>query len=102
MKPQRMQALERANHVRMTRSRTKRAIRAGQMDVVETISACPPEFETMSVAELLRAQRRWGAARARKLLRPLAIGENRQLGRLTHRQRGLLAAAVAATRSGAR
>jgi hypothetical protein len=53
---------------------------------------CPFEVETMTVSELLRSQQRWGRTRARKFLSTLALNENRQLGRLTDRQRQLLAA----------
>ena len=50
----------------------------------------------MSVSELLRSQSRWGRTRTRKFLLPLAVSENRQLGRLTLRQRSMLAAALEA------
>jgi hypothetical protein len=50
----------------------------------------------MTVGELLRSQRRWGRARARKFLVSLALNENRQLGRLTERQRMLLSKELAA------
>ena len=46
----------------------------------------------MPVSELLRSQRRWGRTRARKFLSSLALNENRELGRLTERQRNVLAA----------
>lgn len=89
--PQHMEALAHANRVRLARASLKRAILAGQADVVEVIRTCPWEVETMTVGELLRSQRRWGRARARKFLSSLALNENRQLGRLTERQRGVLA-----------
>ena len=54
----------------------------------------------MTVGELLRSQRRWGRTRARKFLFPLALNENRELGRLTERQRNVLAAELEAKRSG--
>ena len=41
----------------------------------------------MPVGELLRSQRRWGRTRARKFLFSIAVNENRELGRLTSRQR---------------
>ena len=50
----------------------------------------------MTVGELLRSQRRWGRARARKFLSSLALNENRELGRLTERQRNVLAAELEA------
>jgi hypothetical protein len=48
----------------------------------------------MTVSELLRSQSRWGRTRTRKFLVPLAVNENRQLGRLTLRQREALAGAL--------
>ena len=83
-----MQALAHANRVRLARAALKRAIKAGQADVAEVVRTCPWEVETMTVSELLRSQRRWGRARARKFLSSLALNENRELGRLTERQRG--------------
>jgi hypothetical protein len=50
----------------------------------------------MTVGELLRSQRRWGRTRARKFLFSLALNENRELGRLTARQRLVLAQALEA------
>ena len=94
--PQHMQALAHANRVRLARAALKRSILAGQADVVEVVESCPWEVETMTVGELLRSQRRWGRARARKFLSSLALNENREVGRLTERQRGVLATELAA------
>jgi hypothetical protein len=89
--PQHMEALAHANRVRLARASLKRAILAGQADVIEVVRTCPWEVETMTIGELLRSQRRWGRARARKFLSSLALNENRELGRLTERQRGVVA-----------
>ena len=94
--PQHMEALAHANRVRLARACLKRAVLAGQVDVVEVVQTCPWEVATMTVGELLRSQRRWGRARARKFLSSLALNENRELGRLTERQRGVLAAELEA------
>ncbi|TMK68925.1 MAG: hypothetical protein E6G48_09635 [Actinobacteria bacterium] len=69
---------------------------AGHVDVVKVVQTCPWEVATMTIGELLRSQRRWGRARARKFLSSLALNENRELGRLTERQRGVLAAELEA------
>jgi hypothetical protein len=87
-----MRALAHANRVRLARASLKRAILAGQIETVEVVRTCPWEVATMTIGELLRSQRRWGRARARKFLASLALNENRELGRLTQRQRGVLAA----------
>jgi hypothetical protein len=94
--PQHMQALKRANLVRLARAELKRSIARGEIDVSEVVRDCPWETESMTIAELLTSQRRWGRTRARKFLLPLALNENKQLGTLTSRQRLLLAAELTA------
>jgi hypothetical protein len=86
-----MQALARANRVRLARAELKRAIARGDVEVVEVVRDCPWEAESMTLAELLTSQRRWGRTRARKFLFSLALSENKRLGTLTHRQRLMLA-----------
>jgi hypothetical protein len=90
-----MRALERANLVRLARAELKRSIARGDADPSEVIRDCPWETESMTIAELLTSQRRWGRTRARKFLLPLSLNENKQLGTLTSRQRQLLAAELA-------
>lgn len=92
--PQHMQALERANRVRLARAELKRSIARGDSDVAEIIRECPWETESMTLAELLTSQRRWGRTRSRKLLQALALSENKRLGTLTARQRALLTSAL--------
>lgn len=94
VEPQHMQALARANEVRLARAELKRAISAGRRDIVEVVSGCPWEAESMAVSELLSSQRRWGRARSRKLLVSIGLSENKRLGTLTQRQQGLLVRAL--------
>ena len=96
--PQHMQALAHANEIRLARAALKRSIAAGQVGAAEVVRECPSEVESMTVGELLRSQRRWGRTRARKFLFSLALNENRQLGRLTARQRDVLASELEAKR----
>jgi len=97
--PQHMRALERANLVRLARAELKRAIARGEADASEVIRDCPWETESMTIAELLTSQRRWGRTRARKFLLPLSLNENKQLGTLTSRQRRLLSSELASRSS---
>ena len=97
--PQHMRALERANLVRLARAELKRAIARGEADASEVVRECPWETESMTIAELLTSQRRWGRTRARKFLLPLSLNENKQLGTLTSRQRQLLSAELASRSS---
>lgn len=92
--PQHMQALARANRVRLARAELKRSIARGDADVAEIIRECPWETQSMTLAELLTSQRRWGRTRARKLLQAVALSENKRLGTLTPRQRALLTSAL--------
>jgi hypothetical protein len=85
-----MQALARANRVRLARAELKRSIARGDVEVADVVRDCPWETESMTLAELLTSQRRWGRTRARKFLISLALNENKRLGTLTARQRVLL------------
>jgi len=97
--PQHMQALARANRVRLARAELKRSIGRGEADVAEVIRDCPWETESMTLAELLTSQRRWGRTRARKFLLGLALSENKRLGTLTSRQRALVSTELASRES---
>ena len=91
-----MEALARANRVRLARAALKRDISAGRRSITEVIIASPWEAESMSLSELLCSQRRWGRARSRKLLSSTALSEGKQVGSLTDRQRRILVAALEA------
>jgi hypothetical protein len=90
-----MEALARANRVRLARAELKRSIARGDVEASDVIRDCPWETESMTLAELLTSQRRWGRTRARKFLLALALNENKRLGTLTSRQRALLASELA-------
>jgi hypothetical protein len=89
--PQHMQALAHANRVRLARAELKRGIYAGRVSVADVVLECSWEVDTMTLAELLRSQRRWGRTRVRKLLASLQLRETRRVGQLTDRERNLLA-----------
>jgi hypothetical protein len=91
-----MEALARANQVRLARAALKREISAGRRSVTDVIADSPWEAESMSLSELLCSQRRWGRARSRKLLASAALGEGKKVGTLTERQRRILVAALEA------
>jgi hypothetical protein len=95
-----MQALARANEVRLARAALKRDICAGRRSVTDVVLDSPWEAESMSLSELLCSQRRWGRARSRKLLASAALSEGKRLGTLTERQRGILVAELEAKFAG--
>lgn len=94
--PQHIQALAKANEIRLARAELKRQVAAGMRCPIEVIRDCPVETQSMAIGELLASQRRWGSARARKLVTALKISESKKLGTLTERQRGILANALEA------
>jgi hypothetical protein len=91
-----MQALARANEVRLARAALKRDIAAGRRRVTEVVQESPWEAESMSLSELLCSQRRWGRARSRKLLSSTGLNEAKRLGTLTARQQRILVGALEA------
>lgn len=95
--PQRLRALVRANEVRLARAELKRRIAAGSVTAAEVILTCPEEAASWSVGELLVSQRRWGSTRCRKFLSSSQIVETKPIGRLTERQRRVLASALGAS-----
>ena len=98
--PQRMQALNRANEVRLKRAELKRRIATGEISAADVILGLPWEARNWSVGELLMSQRRWGSIRSRKLLGSLHITETRPIGELTERQRRVIARQLAMHESG--
>ena len=90
--PQHLQALQRANAVRLARAELKRRVADGDVSAAEVILRSPWEADSMTVSDLLTSQRRWGSTRCRKLLQCLSIPENKTIGSMTDRQRRVLAA----------
>ncbi|MDX6678775.1 MAG: hypothetical protein QOE31_2827 [Solirubrobacteraceae bacterium] len=93
--PQHMQALRRANEVRLARAALKRTVAEGGTTVGAVILACPWEAASMTIAELLLSQRRWGATRCSRLLGDLGMIETKTVGSMTERQRRELATVLA-------
>jgi hypothetical protein len=89
--PQHLQALERANRVRLARAELKRRVAAGDISAAEVILTCPWEADSMTVSDLLGSQRRWGQTRCRRFLQAIPMSENKTVGTLTVRQRHAVA-----------
>ncbi len=90
--PQHMQALQRANEVRLARAELKRRVTEGETTAATVIRTSPWEAESMAVAELLMSQHRWGHTRARRFLAGVPMTETKTIGSMTERQRQNLAA----------
>jgi hypothetical protein len=89
--PQHLRALARANEVRLARAELKRQVAEGEISAAHVIRECPWEAASMTVADLLTSQRRWGTTRCRKLLQMVPMSENKTVGSMTERQRQALA-----------
>ncbi len=97
---QQLQALRQANRVRLASAELKRRVAAGQVSAAAVVLECPWEAASMEIGDLLRSQRRWGAARCRRKLMAVGLSENKQLDTLTERQREALAAVLEPAPSG--
>jgi hypothetical protein len=86
-----MQALAKANEVRLARAGLKRRVASGEITVAEVLLGSYWEVENMTISDLLMSQRRWGHTRCRKLLMQVPVGENKTVGSMTERQRRALA-----------
>src|SRR5215475_6645651 len=95
--PQRLQALERANQVRLARASLKRRIALGEVTAADVLLTCPPEASSWPIGSLLVSQRRWGSSRCRKFLASNQIVETKPIGTLTERQRRMLAESLRAS-----
>jgi hypothetical protein len=93
-----LQALERANNLRVARSQLKRRVGEGEVTAGEVVLASPWETATMSLFDLLRCQRLWGGHRAHTFLVGCGISEIKTIGSLTDRQRTAVAARLSVRR----
>src|SRR5689334_24310124 len=90
--PQHVRALAQANRVRLARAELKREVAEGEASVAELVLEQPWEAESMSIADLLMSQHRWGRTRCRRFLAALPMSETKTVGSMTDRQRSQLAA----------
>jgi hypothetical protein len=89
--PQHMRALAQANRVRLARAELKRQVADGEATVAEIVLARPWEAESMTIADLLMSQHRWGRTRCRRFLASIPMSETKSIGSMTERQREELA-----------
>lgn len=87
---QHLRALKTANTVRLGRAEIKQQIATGYLTVPDVLSLRPEVMETITVADLLMSQRRWGRTRTRRLLASMPMLETKSVGSMTDRQRNEL------------
>jgi hypothetical protein len=84
---QRMDALKRANDVRVRRARLKKDLKDGRVRI-ETILGNPPEYvETAKVIDILMAVPKFGRVKAARFLNMCRISQSKTVGGLSERQR---------------
>jgi hypothetical protein len=89
--PQHMQALQQANAVRLARADLKRRVAEGNLSVADVVLESPWEARSMTIADLLTSQCRWGSTRCRRFLQSVPMSEQKTIGSMTERQRQALA-----------
>jgi len=97
--PQHMRALAQANRVRLARAELKRLVAEGDANVADVVLECPWEAESMTIADLLMSQHRWGRSRCRRFLLSIPMSETKTIGSMTMRQRKELAARLSGDRA---
>ena len=89
--PPHLDALRRANEIRVARAKLKHQIGEGTISVGDVLLACPLEVAGMTIVELLTSQEGWGTKRCRSFLAGIGMPETKSIGSLTERQRRVLA-----------
>lgn len=87
---QHMRALREANGTRLARAALKAKIADGLTTVEEVLRDLPHAAESMTIANLLMAQHRWGQTRASRFLASIPMLETKTIGSMTSRQRDAL------------
>jgi hypothetical protein len=87
---QRMEALKRANDIRVKRAQMKKDLKAGTLQI-EGILENPPEYvETAKVFDMLMAVPKFGRVKAARFLNQCRISQSKTVGGLSERQRAEL------------
>jgi hypothetical protein len=82
-----MEALKRANDIRVRRAQLKKDLKDGRAHI-ESVLADPPEYvETAKVFDILMAVPKFGRVKAAKLLNQCRISQSKTVGGLSDRQR---------------
>jgi hypothetical protein len=87
---QRMEALKRANDIRVKRAQLKKDLKDGRVQI-EQILADPPEYvSTAKVFDMLMAVPKFGRVKAARFLNQCRISQSKTVGGLSERQRAEL------------
>ena len=87
---QRMEALKRANDIRVQRAQLKKDLKDGRV-AIEDVLLDPPDFvSTAKVFDMLMAVPKFGRVKAARLLNQCRISQSKTVGGLSDRQRNEL------------
>jgi hypothetical protein len=87
---QRMEALKRANDIRVKRAKLKKDLKDGRVRI-DQILRTPPEYvETAKVFDILMAVPKFGRVKAARFLNQARISQAKTVGGLSERQRAEL------------
>src|SRR2546423_8763371 len=87
---QRMDALKRANDIRVRRAKLKKDLKDGRVRI-QTILRSPPEYvSTAKVFDILMAVPKFGRVKAARFLNQCRISQSKTVGGLSDRQRAEL------------
>jgi hypothetical protein len=89
---QRMEALRRANEIRVKRAQLKKDLKAGTVQIEEILRNPPEYVETAKVFDILMAVPKFGRVKAARFLNQCRISQSKTVGGLSDRQRAELVA----------
>ena len=84
---QRMEALKRANEIRVQRAQLKRDLKDGKVRIDEILEAPPDYVSTAKVFDMLVAVPKFGRVKATRFLNQCRISQSKTVGGLSDRQR---------------
>ena len=87
---QRMDALRRANDIRVKRAQLKKDLKLGQLRIDEILRDPPEYVSTAKVLDMLMAVPKFGRVKAARFLNQCRISQSKTVGGLSERQRAEL------------
>src|SRR5919108_3899924 len=87
---QRMEALARANDIRVRRAQLKKDLKLGQVQIEEILREPPEYVSTAKVFDILMAVPKFGRVKATRYLNQARISQSKTVGGLSDRQRSEL------------
>ncbi len=87
---QRMDALRRANDIRVKRAQLKKDLKLGRVQIEEILRDPPEWVSTAKVFDMLMAVPKFGRVKAARFLNTCRISQSKTVGGLSERQRAEL------------